>query len=154
MQLLQALALSVMLTNPGLNSTQAEGYSKALIERAKENNLDPWLMEALISKESRWIASALRREDDGSCSVGLGQINLTVCDPAKVAALQAPYENIRRTTRHLALARDICTKVRSEKKCSQNGWVGLYNPGNRTYASDVKRLMEEHRARYNLDDGH
>lgn len=151
MLLLQALALSIMLANPGLNRTQAEGYSKALLTRANENNLDPWLMEALITKESRWISTAVRRENNDSCSVGLGQINLPVCDPAKVAQLQAPLENIRRTARHLALARDLCLKVWPEKKCSQNGWVGLYNPGNRTYAKDVLRLMEEHRARQAID---
>ncbi len=151
MQLLQALALSILVTNPGLNPVQAEVYSKALVEQAEKNNLDPWLMEALISKESRWNAMALRREENGSCSVGLGQINLVVCDPVKVTWLQAPLENIRRTARHLAMGREICPKIKSEKKCSQNAWVGLYNPGNRTYASDVLHLMEEHRARAAAD---
>lgn len=154
MQLLQALALSVMLTNPGLNNTQAEIYSRWVLEFSNKNDLDPWLVEALISKESRWKATAVRRETNGSCSVGLGQINLTVCDPVKVTALQDPLYNIRRTAKHLALAREICPKIKAEKKCSQGKWIGLYNPGNRTYASDVLHLMEEHRARYDIDDGH
>lgn len=151
MKLVEALVASIMLVNPNLNSTQAEGYSRQLISQASENNLDPWLMEALITKESRWISTAIRREGDGSCSVGLGQINLKSCDPVKVAELEGPLENIRRTARHLAIIRDLCPKVRPKKKCSQLAWIGLYNPGSRTYAKSVLLLMKEHRVRHPVD---
>src|SRR6266404_7552652 len=137
-----ALALAISASNPGVSLTLATSYSTVLVTEARKNELDPWLPYAIIRHESRWSANVLRQETDGSCSVGLGQINVPGCDPARMAPLRDPAENIRRTTKLLHLMKMLCPKVWRKKKCVQGGWIGLYNPGDSFYSKTILLLVE------------
>ena len=119
-----------------------------MVQSAAQEKVDPRLVEAIIFNESRWVAGAFHAESNGTCSVGLGQINVVDCDPAKMAALRDPVVNIRRVAAHLAAIKKFCPKVRPYKKCVRRGWIGLYNPGDPTYARRVLRRAQQRAHRH------
>ncbi len=150
MKLIAALALLIQAANPSLAPSRSQDYSQALVQFAEQEGVDPLLVESVIFHESRWRSSAFRKENNGSCSVGLGQINIPGCDPTKIALLKNPLTNIRRVVRHLSLCREVCPKARKPKKCVHHGWVGLYNPGDPTYVARIMRRVNDHAARLDL----
>lgn len=139
---------AILFTNPGLSEPQALIYAQQVESQTTEQGVDPWLVDAIIERESKWRRTVFRREHDGSCSVGLGQINVRNCDPQKTDRLRDPLENIRRTTLQLAMIKKICPKVWKKNRCQGLGWVGLYNPGDRRYARAIQRSMEVRRASF------
>ncbi len=143
--LLQAtLSLLIQQSNTSLPPKVVENYAHVLADTAERHDLDPLLLEAIVHIESRYKANAIHYENDGSCSVGLGQINVRECTPGVVDRLTSPTLNLERAAFILVKAKEICPKVR--KNCAKLGWVGLYNPGDRTYSSRIRQTMKEHRA--------
>jgi hypothetical protein len=114
------------------------------VKEAREHKLDPWLLEAIGYKESRWQSGAIGHEKEGSCWVGLGQVRVQDCEESRVKVLLVPEENLHASALVLVEARNIC--ARQHKKCRTSRWLGMYNPGDKGYALSVLKLAKEHRA--------
>jgi hypothetical protein len=122
-----ALALEIRTTNPKLTAETSQQYANWVVEEAADRGLDPWLLHGLVSVESAWTASAVNHEKNGTCSVGLGQIN-TGCSKEQLAKYQDPRTNLHKIGEYLAGMQKSCTK-----DCKNNGWVRAYNPGSKDY---------------------
>jgi hypothetical protein len=77
----------------------------------------------------------VRRERDGSCSVGLGQIN-TRCGSSDVEILLSARNNISRMGYFLARIRRAC-----RRDCANLGWLRAYNPGDPAYLAAVQAYV-------------
>jgi hypothetical protein len=130
-----ALMAAIHKTNPELPSSTTRQYAQWVLAEAKKTSLDPWLFQALIHRESRWHPTVVRHERDGSCSVGLGQIN-GPCKPAVVAPMLDPHANIQRMGAFLSGARDRC-----RTDCGDLGWLRAYNPGDQVYLQAIKKAV-------------
>jgi len=142
--LMQAmLVLEIQRTNPRIGDAVAEHYASWVVEEADAHEEDPWLIFALGYVESRWTARVVRHEGDGSCSVGIGQINVPTCEARAVERLRDPRENLRQVGTRLELLRRTC-----KKDCMGIGWLRGYNPGDRGYVARVEKVLrrchEEH----------
>ena len=135
--MLNALLLSaaIQASNPSLPPQRRDKFTNWVLEEARERNLDPWVFQAIIHQETRWTATAVRREHDGSCSVGLGQIN-TRCGSEEVATLLNPHNNIKRMGKFLSRIRRAC-----RRDCAGLGWLRAYNPGDAAYLAAVQAAV-------------
>jgi hypothetical protein len=134
------LAAAIQHSNPRLSPRDRAHYASWVREEARAHNLDPWIFHALINRETRWTATAVRHEGDGSCSVGLGQINVP-CTAVAMQPLLDPRTNIHRMGSFLAKIRGACTRG-----CASLGWLKQYNPGNAEYLSAVQADVRKHHA--------
>jgi len=138
-----ALMFEVQRTNLRIDERTARKYVDWIVEQATTHRLDPWLFFSLVYVESRWTAAVVRAEGDKSCSVGLGQINVSDCDPLEIERLQEPHENLRNVGWRLAQLRRICTR-----DCEGIRWLRGYNPGSKSYVSKVETVLERCHADY------
>lgn len=138
-----ALALAIRQTNPKVDHARADKYAAWVVEEADKRALDPWLFQAIIYTESRWTARVVRVEGDGSCSVGLGQINLARCEKDKIEELKEPQTNLQRMGEFLERIRSTC-----RYKCDGLGWLRAYNPGSKKYVPAVAAALERYHARF------
>lgn len=129
------LSAAIQHSNPHLSHRERDRYASWVLEEAREHSLDPWIFPALINRETHWTATALRHEADGSCSVGLGQINVR-CSSPEVVALQQPHANLHRMGAFLSRIRASCTH-----DCENLGWLRAYNPGDAEYLSAVQAAV-------------
>ena len=132
-----ALIIEMHRSNPAMDDKTAEAYAGWVVEESENHKLDPWLVYSLVHVESRWKTSAFRLEGDGTCSVGLGQINVPNCDPWTIERLHDPHHNLKTVTLRLDLLRRIC-----RKKCEGIGFVRGYNPGDRSYLRLIGQVLE------------
>jgi len=135
-----ALAQAIRQSNPGLSEARAAQYAEWVFHEAHTNKLDPWLIQAIVHRETHWRSGSVRHENNGSCSVGLGQVN-TRCDEASVQPLLNPQYNLHRVGRLLSLMRSLC-----KKDCKRLGWVRMYNPGSREYLAAIKEAVKNYHA--------
>lgn len=138
-----ALVLEMQRTNPRVNTRTAHKYAEWVLEESTQHVLDPWLIFSLVYVESRWTAVVVRPEGDGSCSVGLGQMNVATCDPIEIERLVDPRENLRRVGHRLALLRRVC-----KNDCEGIRWLRGYNPGSKSYVSKVEGVLARAHAEY------
>lgn len=144
MQVEIAIALEIQRTNPKVSETMAQQYSAWVMEESVRNDLDPWLLHGIAHVESRWTAKAFRKERDGSCSVGLGQINVGNCEPGRVQTLKDPRENLRAMSDFLSTIRSTC-----RKNCEGLRWLRFYNYNNKQYVSGlVEPVIRRCRTKY------
>src|ERR1700727_1702240 len=134
------LAAAIQHSNPRLPPQDRAHYASWVQEEASAHSLDPWIFHALINRETRWTATAVRHERDGSCSVGLGQINVH-CTASAMQPLLDPHANLRRMGSFLARIRSAC-----RRDCDNLGWLRAYNPGNAEYLSAVQADVRKHHA--------
>ena len=135
------LSAAIHSSNPQLPPKEVARYTSWVIEEAREHSLDPWVFHAIIHRETHWTATAVRHERDGSCSVGLGQIN-TRCNSSDIKVLLNPRNNLSRMGYFLARIRRMC-----RKGCAELGWLRRYNPGDADYLHAVQaavRSCHEH----------
>jgi len=134
--ILLTVAIAIHSINPALPEPTAREYAAEVV---RQGDLDPWLLVEIIHRETHWIPDLVRHEQDGSCSVGLGQINGS-CLQAFVTPLLDPHANIRRVADVLRWLRGHC-----RTRCEALGWVRSYNPGSRTYgAAIIKAVQKRH----------
>ena len=131
MSLALQLALAIQTANHSLPARQARRLAAVVMEQSAERQLDPWLLYELVYRESRWTPTALRREWDGTCSVGLGQINVA-CDKDAIAPFFDPVVNLRKIGEYLEHFRKSC-----KQDCEGGLWLRGYNPGSSTYAPAI-----------------
>jgi Transglycosylase SLT domain len=141
MSLLTQIALAIMAINPIMPAPQVRELSAVVIEQSMDKSIDPWLIVELVRKETHWIPSAVRHETDGTCSVGLGQIN-TSCALEHMRPLLDPVTNLRRTASILAAAKRAC-----REDCGGGMWLRAYNPGDSAYAPAILAAVAAHGAK-------
>lgn len=125
------IAMAIHSINPVLPDATVRDYAATVVEQADRHALDPWLIVEIVHRETHWIPTLpVRHEHDGSCSVGLGQINVP-CGP-QMAPLLEPHANLRRTASVLDKLRGHCMK-----DCGGLGWVRAYNPGSKVYGPAI-----------------
>jgi hypothetical protein len=137
-----ALTLEIQRTNPKVPTPTAQDYTRWVLEQAQERDIDPWVFHAIIHIESRWSYWAFRKEQDGTCSVGLGQINVK-CDSPRAKELKDAHTNILAMGEFLGHLKDKC-----HQKCDNLRWVIPYNAGNPEYIGWVRKRVGDEHARY------
>ena len=119
--MLLLLSLAIAQSTPYAPASAAKSYAVWVMEQAQEHRLDPWLLVALVQRETGWHPTLVRHERDGSCSVGLGQIN-GPCTRAFIQPLLNPHHNLQVIGRYLEHFRSTC-----RTECSDLGWLYSYN---------------------------
>lgn len=135
-----ALSLAIRHSNPSISETTANTYAQWVVEEATTRELDPWIFQAIVHQETRWTPGLVRHETNGSCSVGLGQIN-GKCDIASVTPLKDPHANIKRMGAVLTYFRSTC-----RSKCEDLGWLRAYNPGSPAYFAEIREAIRKYHA--------
>ncbi len=139
MSLLLSIALAIASVNP---EAPAERYASWVLEVAEPRGLDPWLVFEIVRRESRWASDVVRGEENGTCSVGLGQVNGPCVRATWVRPMLDPHANLRKTAEVLAAKRQAC-----RNSCGGLGWVRGYNPGDKSYAPAVIAAVAAHHRR-------
>lgn len=103
-------------------------------------------LAAVVHVESRGQAGIVRHETNGSCSVGLGGVNVPDCDPVAVAHLQQAQANLRASAVILRAGRRWCAEHPAHKVCRASGPIGMYNPGDKAYRVKVRAAQRAIRA--------
>lgn len=122
-----ALALEIQQTNPKLPEEVRNQYAAWVVEEAESRDLDPWIFHGIIHTETRWKAGIIVHEQNGTCSIGLGGINVT-CDSKRAKELRNPRENLKAMGSFLSTIRGRCAH-----HCAGLGWLRAYNGGDRDY---------------------
>jgi len=125
------IALAIHQINPLLSVHTSRSYAAAFVAASKRNGIDPWLLVEVVHRETRWIPTLVRHEHNGSCSVGLGQVNGS-CEASFVLPLLGARRNLRRSARILGQLRSHCTS-----DCAAMAWLRGYNPGSPSYAPTI-----------------
>lgn len=133
------LALAIHTINPALPEKVAQEYARDVAHLASRSHLDPWLIVELVRTETRWQPAHVRHEHDGTCSVGLGQIN-GPCTPGHVARLLDPRRNLRRTAA-------ILVHLRETLGGAEVRWLHGYNPGAPEYVPTILAAVRARHAR-------
>jgi hypothetical protein len=126
------LALAIHQANPALPEETRYRYAAWVLADAKQHQLDPWVYVAIVRRETRWTTGITRYEFNGSCSVGLGQINVP-CDTPDLVQLLDARTNLRRMGTFLTHLRSTC-----QNDCQNLGWLRAYNPGSAEYFTAVR----------------
>lgn len=103
-------------------------------------------LAGVVYVESRGQAGVVRYETNGSCSVGLGGVNVPDCDPVAVLHLQSAQPNLRASAVILAAGRRWCAEHPGHSVCRRSGAIGMYNPGDKAYRVKVRAAQRAIRA--------
>jgi hypothetical protein len=134
------LALAIHQINPLVTMSVARGWASVVVHESTTRDLDPWLLVELVHRETHWIPRLVRHETDGTCSVGLGQINMR-CGSSELPQMLRPALNLKRTAALLAHFRDV--SVRNGYGRRPAAWLWMYNPGSPTYAPAILAAVFE-----------
>ena len=135
-----ALALAIRSSNPALSEAKAHVYASWVLQESTARSLDPWIFQAIIHRETRWSAGAVRHERNGSCSVGLGQINVP-CRKQLIHSLLEPRANLYRVGEMLERLQRTC-----KHDCQDLGWLRGYNPGDAVYLAAIQEAVRNYDA--------
>jgi hypothetical protein len=116
------------------------GWFPGVRAAARAEHVDAATLATLVAVESTGRAWLEIHEHDGSCSVGLGGVNVPGCEPGRVAELKDPATNLRAAAKHLAAGRRYCATHPRDRICLRGGAVARYNPGDRHYAARVAAM--------------
>jgi len=138
-----ALALEIQRTNPKVSRDLATVYAQEVVAQAARVDVDPWVFHGVIYVESRWTARVVRYEEDFTCSVGLGQINVRTCKKERVEELKNGMNNIAEMATFF-----VKIKAKCARRCGGLRWLVPYNPGQPRYVGWVKKIVDQAHARY------
>lgn len=110
-----------------------------ILATATAEHVDPRTLAAIVFLESRGQPYLVSREKNGTCSVGLGMVNVPDCDPSKISALQDPAHNLRVAARILHANQRWCRRHKTEWRCRAGERVFRGGGGVNTYAGNTKR---------------
>jgi len=120
----------------------ANSYASWVVEAATKNNTDPWIFVAIIDRETGWNPALVRNESNGTCSVGLGQINsIGPCTAAHTSTFTDPHANITRMGQLFYIFRETC-----RENCQDLGWLRRYNPGSPAYLAAIIQAVKNYHA--------
>lgn len=118
----------------------ARRYAKLLIKNGSKHGLDPYLLAALIHKESKWNPRAVSQQN-----YGLMQLRVSKTIHARYLGREQkffnPALNIKLGARLLSMWRKYCQKRCKQKPCGHHWWshyqwgcmVKTSNSGNRVW---------------------
>lgn len=113
-----------------------------ILAEAKAVGIDPLKLAAVVHTESRGQAGVIRRETNGSCSVGLGGVNVPDCDQVAVDHLLQAQANLRAAAVILKRGEEWCHARPTWAVCRRGGPIAMYNPGDRAYPARVRATMK------------
>lgn len=113
-----------------------------IVAEAKAVGVDPIKLAAIVHTESRGQAGVIRRETNGSCSVGLAGVNVPDCDQAAVDHLLQAQANLRAAAVILKRGEEWCRDRPTWAACRRGGPIAMYNPGDRAYPKRVMATMK------------
>lgn len=116
-----------------------------ILSTASAERVDPATLGAIVFLESRGQPHLVAKEKNGTCSVGLGMVNVKDCDPVRMSSLQDPAFNLRVAAKILRANQRWCRKHPSEWRCRAGeksfrggGGVNTYAGNTKAYAPRVK----------------
>jgi hypothetical protein len=122
-----------------------------IVAMASAERVDPRTLAAIVFLESKGQPHLVARERNGTCSVGLGQVNVPDCDPMKISSLHDPAYNLRVSAKILKANQRWCRRHPSEWRCRAGerafrggGAVNCYAGNTKFYAprvAKVRRLL-------------
>lgn len=137
-----ALATAIQHSNPAVTEPRASQYASWVAEAALKNHTDPWIFIAIINRETGWNPELVRRESNGTCSVGLGQINsLGPCTTDHIATYTDPHANIERMGKLFYIFHETC-----REDCGDMHWLRRYNPGSPAYLAAIIQAVKNYHA--------
>lgn len=110
-----------------------------ILATATAEHVDPRTLAAIVFLESRGQPHLVSREKNGTCSVGLGMVNVPDCDLSKISALQDPAHNLRVAAKILHANQRWCRRHKTEWRCRAGERVFRGGGGVNTYAGNTKR---------------
>jgi hypothetical protein len=120
-----------------------------IVATASAEHVDPRTLAAIVFLESRGQPHLVSNERNGTCSVGLGQVNVADCDPVKMSALHDPAYNLRVSAKILKANRRWCRRHPSEWRCRAGervfkggGAVNCYAGNTKAYAPRVAKVRK------------
>ncbi len=120
-----------------------------IFSTATAAHVDPHTLGAIVFLESRGQPHLVAKERNGSCSVGLGMVNVPDCDPMRISALQDPAFNLRVAALTLRANQRWCRRHPSEWRCRAGerafrggGGVNTYAGNTKAYAPRVKPVRQ------------
>lgn len=112
---------------------------------ATAEHVDPATLGAIVFLESRGQPHLVARERNGTCSVGLGMVNVPDCDPVRISSLQDPAFNLRVAAKILRANQRWCRRHPSEWRCragnrvmKDGGALNTYAGWTTSYAPRIK----------------
>jgi len=145
----KAIAVAILLCQPGLGNRVASRYAGVLADEARQHRFDPMTAAALICHESHWLAGAVSRDGE---DYGLGQVRarfIGACradlDPvsspspsclATKASLLDPVYNIRVVAEQIERWKRLCRSKTGRRATDQqwlSGYGGLSRPAQGTW---------------------
>lgn len=140
--LLLALA---MLAQPEcrVSRGRAELLAAEVLRVERRHHLPPLLLAAVVLAESGGRSLVLASR--GGCDVGVAQVHVPGCAPARVAALLPPGRSLEAGALVLDRSRRLCAQW-PRWGCCRVHWVGAYNAGSRGYAVRVLRIWRRLRS--------
>lgn len=131
-----------------------------IVATASAEHVDERTLAAIVYLESKGQPYLVAHERNGTCSVGLGQVNVPDCDPARISELHDPEFNLRVSAKILRANQRWCRKHPREWRCRAGekvfrggGAVNCYAGKTTAYAPrilKVRRLLPRHLPRHAL----
>ncbi len=122
-----------------------------IIATASAERVDPRTLAAIVFLESRGQPHLVSKERNGTCSVGLGMVNVRDCNPETISSLQDPAHNLRVSAKILKANQRWCRRHPTEWRCRSGerafrggGAVNCYAGRTKAYAPRVlavRRLL-------------
>lgn len=121
-----------------------------IFSTAHAAHVDPHTLGAIVYLESRGQPHLVAKERNGTCSVGLGMVNVPDCDPVRISSLQDPAFNLRVAALVLRANQRWCRRHPSEWRCragnrvmKNGGALNTYAGWTTSYAPKVKKRRME-----------
>lgn len=141
----QAVLIAVLLAQPECRADhrQVQEIVKAAQVVRARYGLPEGLLLAVVLAETgaRDVVARGRGRGRVGCDVGVAQIHIPGCPPAKVAQVRPLLQNLTRSAQILAWSRSRCSKSPGWSGCKYCLW-GRYNPGSRTWCKKVLRIWK------------
>lgn len=118
-----------------------------ILATAEIEHVDARTLAAIVFLESRGQPQLMSKEKNGTCSVGLGMVNVADCDPQRMRRLQDPVYNLRVSAQMLKANQKWCRRHPTEWRCRAGersfrggGAVNCYAGRTKDYAARVQAV--------------
>ena len=133
------LIIALSSTNPYTPRNTIQFVVPIIVKESLQVGLDPVLVSAVISLESRFMINVIRRGKKGHCDVGLGQIRVRNCDKEKVYKYLDPENNIKKIVKLISRRKYRCEIGDYPEKYCKPHFIQSYNPKRKGYADKILR---------------
>ncbi len=116
----------MIVVTAAMMSLALRGWMPGIRVAARAEHVDATTLAAIVFAESTGRAHTIVREHDGSCSVGLGGVNVPSCEPGAVAALLDPTTNLHHAAVRLAASVRWCAEHPRDEVCAAGAAAVMY----------------------------